>query len=395
MPRFRLVLLLALAGVASVAGGLLLGNSRTSALPPAGSDTFDAAAEVHIAARGGVETVSLTGSVTIARGEPTVIGGFEQADAEITALSLTGFSAVGPVNVTQTNAQESTGLIRALESGEEFPSEASFSAFIEVSVPSSPVGSLLLHNKLPLNISTEDINAWPPYGAVFELEPVYQFDNDGDGAVDEDTADDDGDGLIDEDRAGPDPDTPGPGTECAFAEDPDCDDLEGEDPPIELCPEASDGKVTLCDADGDGLIDEDPSCIPLVNPGGTHMKAGVCLRTISIMLAEEGTITPPPTPTPFPPTPTRTPRPPTPTRTPTGMPPVTPTATPETIFGDANCDESVDAIDAAVILQNVAGLLLLLPCFEAADVNEDGFVNAVDASLVLQFTAGIIGSLPA
>ena len=66
---------------------------------------------------------------------------------------------------------------------------------------------------------------------------------------------------------------------------------------------------------------------------------------------------------------------------------------PPTLPGDANCDGNVNAIDAALVLQFVAGLTGSLACEENADVNESGDVNAIDAALILQFVAGLVGSL--
>ena len=60
----------------------------------------------------------------------------------------------------------------------------------------------------------------------------------------------------------------------------------------------------------------------------------------------------------------------------------------------ADCSATIDAIDAALVLQFVAGLIGSLPCQDAADVNADGIVNAIDAALVLQFVAGLIPGLP-
>ena len=73
-----------------------------------------------------------------------------------------------------------------------------------------------------------------------------------------------------------------------------------------------------------------------------------------------------------------------------------PTATPPPggLAGDANCDDTVNVIDAAFILQFGAGLIGELPCADRADANQDGNVTAVDAALVLQFSAGLIGMLP-
>lgn len=65
------------------------------------------------------------------------------------------------------------------------------------------------------------------------------------------------------------------------------------------------------------------------------------------------------------------------------------------VVGDANCDGTVNSIDAALTLQFDAGLVSSLACEENADVNEDGAVNSLDAALILQFDAGLIDSLPA
>jgi hypothetical protein len=322
LRRRRLAPVALLALVVSVSIGLVYtfqSPRDARALPPAGSDTLDAAGEVYVASRLGTETLNLTGTVTIQRADPHMDGAVEVADAEITALNLTGTSSAGAITVTESPTLASTGEIRSLQPApDQFPASSFFDVFLVVTVPSSPLGTLQLHNAIPMRMNLMgEITSWPPANVKYELEPIFEFDNDGDTLIDEDTADEDGDGLIDEDRPGRDPDTPGTGFECG--NDADCDGQEGEDPPAELCDPPS-----YCDEDGDGLIDEDPDCIPFVNPGGTHMPAGVCLRTASIQLGDS--IEPPPTETPCPPevciaTPTRTP---TVTRTPTA----TRTATP-------------------------------------------------------------------
>jgi hypothetical protein len=67
-------------------------------------------------------------------------------------------------------------------------------------------------------------------------------------------------------------------------------------------------------------------------------------------------------------------------------PPPPPTPTPRT--GDANCDGTVNPVDAALILQFGGGLAPSLPCQENADVNGDGQVNSIDDALILQYVAG-------
>jgi hypothetical protein len=89
-------------------------------------------------------------------------------------------------------------------------------------------------------------------------------------------------------------------------------------------------------------------------------------------------------------TPTRTNTvPPTPTRTPTRTP--TPGGA---MNGDANCNNTVNSVDALWILWDVADISDLIPCPELADADKDGDITSVDAALVLQFEAGKIGTLP-
>jgi hypothetical protein len=60
-----------------------------------------------------------------------------------------------------------------------------------------------------------------------------------------------------------------------------------------------------------------------------------------------------------------------------------------------NCDRTINAVDAALVLQHGAGLLPSLACFGSADVNRDRQVNAVDAALILQRSAGLLDALSA
>ena len=82
---------------------------------------------------------------------------------------------------------------------------------------------------------------------------------------------------------------------------------------------------------------------------------------------------------------------------PADKPETTPTPTPPPppgLSGDADCSGTVNSIDAALVLQSVAGLFGSLPCQQNADVNGDGAVNSIDSALILQFTAGLLPSLP-
>jgi hypothetical protein len=63
------------------------------------------------------------------------------------------------------------------------------------------------------------------------------------------------------------------------------------------------------------------------------------------------------------------------------------------LAGDVDCDEERTSIDAALILQGVAGLLFELACQYNADIDGDGFFSSVDAALILQFVAGLLSQL--
>lgn len=58
--------------------------------------------------------------------------------------------------------------------------------------------------------------------------------------------------------------------------------------------------------------------------------------------------------------------------------------------GDANCDGTIDSLDALAVLQFNAGLLDTLKHLPGGDPNEDGEVNSTDALLILQFVAGFL-----
>ena len=87
---------------------------------------------------------------------------------------------------------------------------------------------------------------------------------------------------------------------------------------------------------------------------------------------------PPPTPTAVPPTPT-------------DVPAEPPASDPDKLAGDADCDEDVDSIDAAHVLQFEARLLAEIACPDNADADHDGRVGPIDAAIILQTSAGLLG----
>lgn len=64
-----------------------------------------------------------------------------------------------------------------------------------------------------------------------------------------------------------------------------------------------------------------------------------------------------------------------------------------TLPGDADCDGTVNSIDAAYVLQFAAGVVVSPACEENADASRDGTIDAVDAALILQLDAGLIDTL--
>ena len=290
-------------------------------------DRVAVASEATVVSRLGEETVTLTGWADVERSNPQDAGeGLTVTAIEVTNLELQGGTAVGAIRVRERanegSSYVSSGEVRTLMPGQEFPASSSIDLFVDVSVPASGGPSsphvAQIHNEWPLRLTPRapgdgpgmsysgkpglpgtsenpdlgcvtthrselatceaTIAEWPPSGVVYELYPVFEVDNDGDGLIDEDTGDDDSDGLMDEDRPGPDPVTPGSVLSCQVngQQDPDCDGVEGEDSPFELCAQAT------CDDDGDGRLDEDPACVPLVNQYDRHEKNGFCIRQLRL-----------------------------------------------------------------------------------------------------------------
>lgn len=264
-------------------------DRTVQALPLAGTDVLPAVGTVEAVSLLGEERITLTGLVYLERSPPRLENAVEVMDLAITSLELQGASWLGLVSVVERSddgdVHVSGGEVRSLRPGQEFPASSFLDLLLDVTASASPVGGFMLHNEAPLHLTPRwngqevTLDAWPPLGVTYELEPVFGADNDGDGDIDEDTADDDGDGLIDEDRPGPDPGVPETGAECG--DDADCDGKDGEDPPIDLCTPA------VCDADGDGLFDEDPACIPLFGPDNAHPKVGFCVRTFALEIVPE------------------------------------------------------------------------------------------------------------
>jgi len=150
-------------------------------LPPAGTDTFGANAQVSITSRLGSETISFIGTVTIDRQAPHDDGGVEVEDLAITALDLHGLSATGNVSLSQSPSVASTGELRSLQQNSQFPASSFFDINVDAQVPSS--GSytnppFYVHNETPLHLvpmsngSEVHLDSWPSLGVKYGQHPA-------------------------------------------------------------------------------------------------------------------------------------------------------------------------------------------------------------------------------
>lgn len=290
LPFRRLVLgggILAVALFASV--GL-----RPSKAQEPQPNRLPVAVTVDVTSRFAGQRFILTGWIEVTKSDQRKEDGVSVFDLSVDSVHLQGASQLGVINASERPEESgryvSRGEVRALQSGAQFPASSYIDLYVDIFVPESILGEpLSFHNELALHLipwqdqAEASIAAWPSLGVTYRMKPVFGVDNDGDGMIDEDTADEDGDVYVDEDRPGPDPVTPGLPQQCA--DDADCDGQDGEDPPVGLCPPAFAGVQTLCDEDGDGKMDEDPSCVPLLDEANTSLPLGVCLTDLEMQIA--------------------------------------------------------------------------------------------------------------
>lgn len=57
------------------------------------------------------------------------------------------------------------------------------------------------------------------------------------------------------------------------------------------------------------------------------------------------------------------------------------------LLGDVDCNDSISATDALLVLQYHRQVIASLPCPQNADVNRDGHIDSVDAALIIQYSA--------
>ncbi|MEX2158237.1 MAG: hypothetical protein WEB04_02440 [Dehalococcoidia bacterium] len=74
--------------------------------------------------------------------------------------------------------------------------------------------------------------------------------------------------------------------------------------------------------------------------------------------------------------------------------PASPPATPAVPRGDVDCSGRADSIDVLLLLQTDSAKIAPPACHASGDVDSDGVVTVIDAAIILQYVAGVLGALP-
>jgi hypothetical protein len=150
--------------------------------PRKGTDSFESIAEIQVqqysgGCNGPVYGGGAAGPVTVRRLAPQEDANHRAFfNTEMLSMSLQGYvPGMGPVMITESQSQASTGMVKEVKAGpQDFPADSFFDIFIEVQLPSMPP----LHNQQPLHV-TSRITGIPPIGSEYRgpQTPTILFDN--------------------------------------------------------------------------------------------------------------------------------------------------------------------------------------------------------------------------
>jgi cysteine-rich repeat protein len=165
----------ALSGIASTSAPL--DPPECVVFPPAGSDSLETDAVVTVQISPTLtDVVELSGPTVISRGDPEDLGdGLRQVPTEMIGLTLTGHSLIlGDLTVRESSTLASTGLIRARQSGSDYPADSFFDVFfeLETNLP-PPLHQLRNAPDDPLRMR-QVIDCIPPLGAIYQPPPGQQ-----------------------------------------------------------------------------------------------------------------------------------------------------------------------------------------------------------------------------
>lgn len=144
----------------------------------AGSDLLPVVVTANVESLLGNDRVVVTGWIEVERGTPRAEDGRSVVDLEVVRADLIGPSRLGAVTVGERPQYTSRGEIRALQAGAQFPAASFIDLFIDVSIPSSTLGPIALHNEIPFHMGLQSngqalpLEAWPPLGRTYRYGPA-------------------------------------------------------------------------------------------------------------------------------------------------------------------------------------------------------------------------------
>lgn len=154
-----------IAALVAAFGAALIPGAARADYPPAGEDSFASRAQVFITPQPGclnegdplVADEVLEGPTTVRRGAPvTPPDGRTEIPTELVSMTLTGPT----VTIREDPDRASTGLVKQLDAGLDFPADSFFDVFVEVELIAIP--GVVFENLAPAHM-TSRIWSLPPH----------------------------------------------------------------------------------------------------------------------------------------------------------------------------------------------------------------------------------------
>ncbi|MDJ0836036.1 MAG: DUF6073 family protein [Acidobacteriota bacterium] len=138
-------------------------NTLQATYPPAGMDAFESSVTVDLDIGMGPMKFTAVGPVRVRRDNPrTPPDGRTEIATEIVSMELRGMSGMGEIIIRENGNRTSTGLIKQMTPGVDFPADSFFDLFVEIHTPGG-----ILYSAEPIRL-IEVINAIPPIGDQYE-----------------------------------------------------------------------------------------------------------------------------------------------------------------------------------------------------------------------------------
>ena len=159
-----------------LSAAVFIERDDATALPAPRAHFLPITAIVDVQTLFGNQHVIFVGWMVVGTGEVRQDNGFGVFDSRVTKLHLIGPSQVGALTVSVQDTRPSTGEVRALQSGAQFPASSFIDLYPQISAPDTPIGALVFHNDAPLHLvsataeGTAGIASWPPLGVEYRLQ---------------------------------------------------------------------------------------------------------------------------------------------------------------------------------------------------------------------------------